>query len=394
MKNKLVPAIRFKGFTNAWEQKKLGDMGSTYGGLKSKRKEDFIKGNSNYISYIDVFKNPRINFNPISTVNVDEKQNKVEYGDVLFTLSSEIPEEVGISSVITTFFNKNVYLNSFCFGFRQYRIGENDLIFLSYLFRSKFFRQKIMILAQGISRFNIQPNKVLNIELLAPSKNEQSKVGKFIEKIDNVVSLLQRKLEKLENIKNTLLGKMFASAKSSYPAIRFKGFTNAWEQEKLENEIVLKTGKLDTKDKDDNGKYVFFTSGINIYKINQFLFEGEHLIIVGSGVNIGFVHYINDKFNANQRTFVLKTINDNAKFLYFYLYKNFYKKINTIVGDVSIPNLLKPHIYNFMVKKPSNNEISLIGSLFNRIESTVSLLQRKLEKLENIKNTLLEKMFV
>ncbi|MCT4470083.1 restriction endonuclease subunit S, partial [Mycoplasma sp. HS2188] len=169
----------------------MGDMGSTYGGLKSKRKEDFIKGNSNYISYIDVFKNPRINFNPISTVNVDEKQNKVEYGDVLFTLSSEIPEEVGISSVITTFFNKNVYLNSFCFGFRQYRIGENDLIFLSYLFRSKFFRQKIMILAQGISRFNIQPNKVLNIELLAPSKNEQSKVGKFIEKIDNVVSLLQ-----------------------------------------------------------------------------------------------------------------------------------------------------------------------------------------------------------
>lgn len=112
-----TPAVRFIGFAEDWEQRKLGEVGKTYSGLSGKTKDDFGHGEAKFVTYMNVFSNSVCLPNMTETVEIDNKQNKVLFGDVLFTTSSETPEEVGMSSVWLEN-AENIYLNSFCFGYR------------------------------------------------------------------------------------------------------------------------------------------------------------------------------------------------------------------------------------------------------------------------------------
>ena len=201
-----IPEIRFKGFTDAWEQRKLGNFGKTYTGLSGKTKDDFGHGKAQFITYMNVYSNPIIDVEMTEPIEIDLKQNEVEIGDVFFTTSSETPEEVGMSSVLLKKCG-TVYLNSFCFGFRPFIILDN--YFLAYMLRAQVTRKQIILLAQGISRYNISKNKVMEINIFVPHDKEQQQLGKFFYKLDNLITLHQRKLEKLQNIKKACLEKMF-----------------------------------------------------------------------------------------------------------------------------------------------------------------------------------------
>ena len=200
------PEIRFKGFTDPWEQRKLGDVGETYTGLSGKTKADFGHGQARFVTYMNVFSNPISNPEMTEPIEIDPKQNEVEVGDVFFTTSSETPEEVGMSSVLLEKRGK-IYLNSFCFGFRP--TEKIDSYYLAYMLRSESAREKIILLAQGISRYNISKNKVMEIAVSLPSLDEQKLIGQYFRQLDNLITLHQRELEKLQNIKKSMLEKMF-----------------------------------------------------------------------------------------------------------------------------------------------------------------------------------------
>ena len=200
------PELRFPGFTDAWEQRKLEDMGETFTGLTGKTKEDFGHGEARYITYLNVFQNIMSDLTMVDSIEIDKTQNEVCYGDILFTTSSETPEEVGLTSVwLGT--DDNTYLNSFCFGYRL--SVEVDLYFMGYLLRSPSVREQMKILAQGISRYNISKNKVMEIEVYIPTKVEQTMIGQFLHQLDNSITLHQRKLEHLQLQKKALLQQMF-----------------------------------------------------------------------------------------------------------------------------------------------------------------------------------------
>jgi len=201
-----VPEIRFKGFTDAWEQRKLGEVGKTYSGLSGKTKDDFGHGEAKFVTYMNVFSNSVCLPNMTEAVEIDDKQNKVLFGDVLFTTSSETPEEVGMSSVWLEN-AENIYLNSFCFGYRPTK--EFNPYYLAYMLRSPSIREKITFLAQGISRYNISKNKMMDIEIPIPSIVEQKQIGEHFRTLDSLITLHHRKLEKLEQIKQAMLHKMF-----------------------------------------------------------------------------------------------------------------------------------------------------------------------------------------
>ena len=201
-----VPEIRFKGFNDDWEQHKLGNLGYTYTGLSGKTKNDFGHGDGKFITYINVFSNTIADCNLVESVEIDKKQNKVEYGDILFTTSSETPKEVGMSSVYLGN-EDNIYLNSFCFGFKP--TYKFDNYYIAYILRSVYVRKKIIPLAQGISRYNISKSKMMEIQINLPCMIEQKKIGEFFKQLDNDITLHQRKLEKLKNIKKACLEKMF-----------------------------------------------------------------------------------------------------------------------------------------------------------------------------------------
>lgn len=207
-KGAIIPELRFKGYSKKWEENIMNKIGSPFTGLSGKTKEDFGHGNAEFITYMNIYSNPIANLNGTDRIEVDNKQNQVQYGDILFTTSSETPEEVGMSSVWLSS-KVNVYLNSFCFG---YRLNENkDYYYIAYLLRSPLIRKKITFLAQGISRYNISKNKMLEIELPFPVLGEQEKIGTFFKNLDNLIIKNEQQLNKLVNIKKACLEKMFVN---------------------------------------------------------------------------------------------------------------------------------------------------------------------------------------
>ena len=200
------PKIRFEGFTDDWEQRKLEEVGETYTGLSGKSKDDFGHGSGKFITYMNVFSNPVASPNMTEAIEIDDSQNKVRFGDVLFTTSSETPDEVGMSSVWLEN-AENTYLNSFCFGYRP--TAEFNPYYLAYMLRSSSMRKKITFLAQGISRYNISKNKMMDIEMPIPSIDEQKQIGEYFANLDNLITLHQRKCEKLKELKKFMLQNMF-----------------------------------------------------------------------------------------------------------------------------------------------------------------------------------------
>ena len=206
-KGQTKPALRFAGFEDDWKEVKLGEVGETYTGLSGKTKEDFGHGEGKFITYVNVFNNPLTDLYGLDNVEIDDKQRRVQYGDVLFTTSSETPEDVGLSSVWMGT-EDNVYLNSFCFGYRPQK-GIFDLYYLAFVLRSFSVRKEFMLLAQGISRFNISKTKVMDMSIHVPSLPEQEAIGSFFQDLDKAIAKQEEKVNQLKESKQTLLRKMF-----------------------------------------------------------------------------------------------------------------------------------------------------------------------------------------
>lgn len=203
-----TPELRFKGFSEEWKEKTMAKIGNTFNGLSGKTKDDFGRGDAKFITYMNVFSNPVADLCRTESVEIDNKQNSVQYGDILFTVSSETPEEVGMSSVWLGH-EDNIYLNSFCFGYRL--TTSKDPYYMAYLLRSKSIRKKIAFLAQGISRYNISKNRVMEIVLPFPDTKEQKLIGSFFKNIDDLINQTEQQINKLKNIKRACLDKMFVN---------------------------------------------------------------------------------------------------------------------------------------------------------------------------------------
>lgn len=204
--------IRFKGDNGQefpkWEKKKLRDIGITYNGLIGKSKDDFGQGKP-YIQYKQIFDDSKIDITRFDFVSIGdgEKQNRVEYGDIFFTTSSETPDEVGTASVLLNEVIE-VYLNSFCFG---YRCPRSIIIpqFSRYLFRNELFRNEINKLAQGSTRYNMSKNELMKLEIALPEIQEQTKIANFLSAIDDKITHTQKQIEKAKVWKKGLMQQMF-----------------------------------------------------------------------------------------------------------------------------------------------------------------------------------------
>ena len=401
-------------FHISWEQRKLGSIGSTYTGLSGKTKEDFGHGEAQYITYLNVFQNTISNITMTDKVEIDTTQTEVKYGDVLFTTSSETPEEVGMSSVWLGD-TPNTYLNSFCFGFRPKQ--KIDLYFLGYSLRAPYMRDKIKILAQGISRYNISKNKVMELEISLPNNEEQNLLGNFLRHIDLIITLHQRKLNNLKLKKKALLQKLFPKNGERYPELRFPGFTDAWEQRKLNDFVTIRRG-LTYKPSDiaENGIRVLRSSNIdedqfiksnddvfvNLAAVNiPFAKNGDILITSANGSNrlVGKHTIINDvaENSAVPGGFMLLAESNNPLFTDALLSSNWYKRfINTYVagGNGAIGNLNKSDLESQSVMVPSEHEQTKIGQWYDNINQLITLHQRKLDHLQLQKKALLQQMFV
>ena len=182
---------------NGVEYKKIGEIGVLFGGLTGKSKEDFKNGNAKFITYRNIYSNPSLDLNIQDKVKIldDEKQHIVRYGDILFTGSSETPDECGMSSVVTVQTNEDLYLNSFCFGLRLHNLEEYNLHFLKHLLRSNDVRGQIKQTASGVTRYNISKKRFVNISIPVPPIEVQTKIAEILDRFAEYAAELQAELQ-------------------------------------------------------------------------------------------------------------------------------------------------------------------------------------------------------
>ncbi len=205
MQQLLTGKKRLPGFEGEWKEVKLGNLGKTYNGLTGKTKEDFGEGKP-FITYMNIFTNPKIDISNFEYVKMgtNENQNKAIYGDIFFTVSSETPDEVGMASVLLDKVN-DLYLNSFCFGFRLNNFKSLLPEFSSYLFRNELFRKEVHKLAQGSTRFNLSKLELMKIEIKLPSLEEQTAIAAILATADRELQLQKEKLAQLQTQKKGLM---------------------------------------------------------------------------------------------------------------------------------------------------------------------------------------------
>ena len=191
-----------------WRKAKISEIGHLYSGLYSKNKGDFGKGKP-YIPYKNVYQNPIIDPSKVEYVKVEqsEKQNKIMKNDILFTLSSETPEEVGVSSLVLGT-PKECYLNSFCFGLR---LSNNTIYprYLAYYFRSNNFTRLTRKIAQGSTRYNISKKVFSELDLFYPNLNKQKEIVSILSTLDKAIEKNKIILKKYKSQKKGIIQQIF-----------------------------------------------------------------------------------------------------------------------------------------------------------------------------------------
>lgn len=206
MQQLLTGQTRLPGFQGEWEIERLGELGTTYGGLTGKSKADFGTGAARYVTFMNVMTNTVIDHSKFEAVRVSpsESQNRVERGDLLFNGSSETPEEVALCAVVQRDVN-DLYLNSFCFGYRPRTDADVDGLFLTYYIRSSQGREIMKSLAQGSTRYNLSKKALLAAEVRVPSLAEQLAISGTLSDMDAELTALEARRDKTRALKQGMM---------------------------------------------------------------------------------------------------------------------------------------------------------------------------------------------
>ena len=412
-KNKNVPEIRFQGFTDEWGRKPLGKIGNTYTGLCGKTKVDFGHGEAKYITYMNIFSNPVSKRDMTKPIEIDNNQNTVQFGDIFFTTSSETPKEVGMSSVWLENL-ENVYLNSFCFGYRP--TLKLNSYFFTYMLRSPTFRKKIIYLAQGISRYNISKTKVMDIIISISKIDEQTKIGTYFKNFDKLITLKQCKLDKLKSVKKSMLEKMFPREGATVPEIRFQGFSGEWKQGRL-NDFIKPSSEKNTFGKYSKKDVLSVSGDVGI--VNQIEFQGRSFAgssVVNYGVVLtGDVVYTKSPLKKNpfgiiktnmgepgivSTLYAVYKTKENIYPQFVQFYFDFDYRLNKYLKPLvnkGAKNDMKVTNKNALLGQvifPNYSEQKKIALYLNQLNNLISHQQKEIEKLKQIKTSCLSKMFV
>ncbi len=415
---KQSPQIRFKEFSDTWEQRKLGEV------CKSFTDGDWIESKDQSESGVRLLQTGNVGI-----TNFVEKDNKkwiteetfnrlrcseVCPGDILI---SRLPEPAGRACIVPDIGYKMITAVD-CTIVKNDENFSNEFL-VQFLSTAKYFNTVNDFLAGG-TRQRISRNNLSKFDILIPKINEQKKIGTFFSKLDNLITLHQCKYEKLLTMKKSCLEKMFPKNKNKNPEIRFKGFTDTWEQRKLgeisdvtklagfefTNHVIYSdTGNvialrgLNVKNGSlvlDDVKYI---DNSNFNKLNRSkLFKNDILFTyVGTVGELAVISENNRFYLAPNVARIRIKSNDNPNYISQYMRsESFYNSvIFPLIATSSQPALSMENIRKFEVKIPQNaEEQNYLSCLFAKFDHLITLHQRKLQMLKNIKKSCLEKMFV
>ena len=393
-----VPAIRFKGFSDAWEQRKFSDITFPAG----EKNRDNLPLESYSITNEHGFVPQDEKFENGGTMREADKRMYYIVSPNSFAYN---PARINVGSIGYQNIGKNVIVSSLYEVFKTSEDVDDRLLW--HWLKSPDFQKLIMQLQEGGVRLYFYYDKLCMGEVSLPSLEEQRKIGKLFDTLDNLITLHQRKFEKLTNVKKSMLEKMFPQNGSSYPEIRFKGFTDPWEQRKLGEigsvSMCRRIFKEQTSETGDIPFYKIGTFGADPDAfISRELFEeykskypypqkGDILISASGSIGRAVEFAGNNEYFQDSN---IVWLNHDERLSNPFL-KCFYSVVKWAgIEGSTIKRLYNDNILNTVICMPSVPEQKRIGLFFENLDNLITLHQRELEKLQNIKKSMLEKMFV
>ena len=406
--NEKKPALRFKGFTDPWEQRKISELAEkTYGGgTPTTSNEAFWNGNIPWIQSSDIVDG--------KLIGVEPRKYITQTG--LNSSATQLVPKNSIAIITRVGVGKLAYM-PFSYSTSQ------DFLSLSKLNTEPFFTvyacykklQSELNTVQGTSIKGITKDELLAKTISMPVYSEQKQIGSFFAQLDTLITLHQRKYEKLVNIKKSMLDKMFPPNGASVPEIRFKGFTDPWEQRKLGEIAVFSKGVGYSKnDLCEEGTPIILYGRLYtkyetcIFDVDTFVKEkaggvyskGGEVIVPASGetaedISIASVVVKPGILLGGDLNIVSPTTEYDSAFLALTISSGAtHKYLSSLAQGKSVVHLHNADIQSVSAKFPTKREQEKIHLLFGKIDTLITLHQRKLEKLQNIKKSCLEKMFV
>lgn len=346
---------------NGVEYKTLGELGKFYGGITGKSKEDFKDGNAKFITYKNVYENISLKLDVEDKVKISEKENQrtLEYGDIIFTGSSETPDECGISSVITKKVEEKLYLNSFCFFFRMNNKEILNPDFAKHLFRSSNLRYQIGKTASGVTRFNVSKKAMEKICIPVPPLEVQCEIVHILDDFTLLSAELSAELKarkkQYEYYKNSLLN--------------ING-----EKKKLGKIANFKTGSKPKKifEEKNNNYFEYINAGTtNSGYVEQANFRKNAVTTPSRGQGgIGFVGYQTKDFWLGPLCYAIYA-NDDSVLNNKYLYYELSSKADEILkrkNTGGVPSLNGCDLKTIPINIPPINEQIKIVKILDKFE--------------------------
>ena len=400
------PQIRFAKFKDTWEQRKLGDFGKTTGGT-SIESEFSEEGQYKVISIGSYSENSVYNDQGLRAIKSDKTNNRVLNRNDLTMILNDKTTSGNIIGRVLLIEESGIYVYNQRTERIEINVNEYDPVFLYEMLNAPNIREKIIKQAQGNTQIYVNWPTISLLDYMIPSKEEQVKIGECLHNLSNLITLHQRKYDKLTKAKKSMLEKMFPKNGTNVPEIRFKGFTDAWEQRKLSEvaefnpkselpetfeyvdlESVVGTEmvsrRTETRETAPSRAQrlartgdVFFQT-VRPYQRNNYLFEKPDN------------NYVFSTGYAQMRPKI------DAEFLMCFLQTDsFVKVVLDNCTGTSYPAINSNDLSNLEIVLPaSDDEQRRIGSFISNLDNLITLHQRKLEKLKILKKACLEKMFV
>ena len=392
---KNVPKIRFPGFTEPWEQRKLGEVSSKI----TKKNQDIVVDEvfTNSAEYGIISQRDFFDKDIANSENIDGYYI-VEPND--FVYNPRISTTAPFGPIKRNKLERTGAMSPLYYVFRPHDI---DLSYLECFFQTScwhaFMRFNGNTGARS-DRFAITDKVFGEMPISMPQDiEEQQQIGDYFSTLDTLITLHQRKLEHVKKMKKSMLQKMFPKKNQLYPEVRFPGFTDAWEQRKLGEVVEF----LDTMRKPlegakrISGPYPYYgASGIVDY-VDGYLFDEELILLSEDGANITDRNYpvcflTSGKYWVNNHAHVLKTKEGNENnFICNSLERKDYKQYNT---GMAMPKLNQEVCKGIPISCPTFAEQKKIGDYFRRLDHLITLHQRELDHLQLLKKGMLQQMFI
>ncbi|AJQ45648.1 hypothetical protein JM47_00190 [Ureaplasma diversum] len=280
--------------------------------------------------------------------------------------------------------------------YKMSNFNNVSAIYFYYVF-SKNFYERAMTMTAKATVDSVRLEMISDMEMMLPSSiKEQQKIGEFFKNLDQLIKSNQNKLDKLKDIKNGLLDRMLPRLGNDIPELRFSGYSKNWNLKKLNDILNIFSGEF-VHSKYQNDIYDFpVYNGACTYTgfYKYFNQNGCKIVMSSRGINAGFVILENNKFWAGNSAFSMNVNSGHiTSFVYFYL-KSKYTEIQELINNSAIPAILLNDILRFQIYIPTKEEQQKIANFFIQLDNLISLQSKKVQKLKDIKNGYLNKMFV